>query len=402
MILGLLLILFAVLISTPLLVVGTECLVALFFDTKALPCPDTPEKAIAYKILIPAHNEASIVGKTLAKLIAELPDSNSGPNPENIILIADNCADTTAEIARSLGVTVLERNDATHRGKGFALDFGIQYLRVNSHPDVLVIIDADCETSKNSLIALINLVSVLGKPAQMTNIMRVIDNASIKQKIAGFAWFLKNKIRPLAMYRMGLPVALTGTGMALPWQLLESVKVGHGNIVEDMQLGIDCAINGYPPVFCPDAVVYSDFPEQSSAELTQRTRWEHGHLQTIFHQIPILIKESYRQKDWRLFALALDIGVPPLSLLVMISLSGFMALSLLLLITETATAFQLLLLSFFYFAAMLTSVWWRYGQAYLSAKELSGIPQYVISKLSIYFAFIFKRQKEWIRTDRDV
>jgi hypothetical protein len=79
-----------------------------------------------------------------------------------------------------------------------------------------------------------------------------------------------------------------------------------------------------------------------------------------------------------------------------------MALSLLLLITETATAFQLLLLSFFYFAAMLTSVWWRYGQAYLSAKELSGIPQYVISKLSIYFAFIFKRQKEWIRTDRDV
>jgi cellulose synthase/poly-beta-1,6-N-acetylglucosamine synthase-like glycosyltransferase len=388
----------AVFISIPLVVVGTECLVALFFGIQKPPISVTLEKAIAYKVLIPAHNEASIIGKTLAKLIAELPDSN----PKNIILIADNCSDTTANIARSLDVTVLERSDVNQRGKGFALDFGIQYLKANNHPDVLVIIDADCETSKNSLIALINLVFELGKPAQMTNIMRVIDNAGIKQKIAGFAWFLKNKIRPLAMYRMGLPVALTGTGMALPWQLLETVKVGHGNIVEDMQLGIDCAINGYPPVFCPNAVVYSDFPEQSSAELTQRTRWEHGHLQTIVHQLPILIKESYQQKDWRLFAMALDVGVPPLSLLVMIALSGLIAASLSSLIIGSTTVFFILLLSFFYFTAMLTSVWWRYGQDYLSAKELSGIPQYIISKLSIYVAFLFKRQKEWVRTDRDV
>jgi cellulose synthase/poly-beta-1,6-N-acetylglucosamine synthase-like glycosyltransferase len=397
MILDLLLILVATLLSIPLLVIGTECLVALFFNSKPLSSPEALSQAIAYKILIPAHNEASIIGKTLAKLIAELPDSN----PKNIILIADNCSDNTADVARSLGVTVLERNDANQRGKGFALDFGIQYLKANNPPDVLVIIDADCETSKNSLIALINLVFELGKPAQMTNIMRVIDNAGIKQKIAGFAWLIKNKIRPLAMYRMGLPVALTGTGMALPWQLLDTVKVGHGNIVEDMQLGIDCAINGYPPVFCPNALVYSDFPEQASAELTQRTRWEHGHLQTIVHQLPILIREFCKQKDWRLLAMALDVGVPPLSLLVMLSLSGLMTLFLLLLATETAAAFQLLLLSFFYFAAMLSCVWWRYGQTYLSAKELAGIPRYIISKLSIYFAFIFKRQKEWVRTDRD-
>ncbi len=397
MILDLFLILFAALLSIPLLIIGTECLVALCFDAQPPPCPDTLDKAIAYKILIPAHNEAGIIAKTLAKLIAELPDAN----PKNIILIADNCSDTTAKIAQSLGVTVLERNNANQRGKGFALDFGIQYLKANKHPDVLVIIDADCETSKHSLTALINLVFGIGKPAQMTNIMRVVDNANIKQKIAGFAWLLKNKIRPLAMNRMGLPVPLTGTGMALPWQLLDTVKVGHGNIVEDMQLGIDCAINGYAPNFCPTAVVYSDFPEQSSAELTQRTRWEHGHLQTIFYQLPILIKESYRQKNWRLLAMALDVGVPPLSLLVMISLSGLVALSLLLLATETATAFQLLLLSFSYFAVTLTGVWWRFGQDYLTAKELAGIPWYVASKLSIYLAFIVKRQKEWVRTDRD-
>ncbi|MEQ1484719.1 glycosyltransferase family 2 protein [Methyloglobulus sp.] len=387
----------AVLISIPLIVVGTECLVALFFNTPSPPKADTIEKSISYKILIPAHNEADIISKTLVKLIAQLPD----PNPENIVLVADNCTDNTASIAKALDVTVLERQDSTQRGKGFALDFGIQYLKGNHHPDVLVIMDADCETTKAALISLINSVVISKLPAQMTYLMRVIMNASIKQKISGFAWLLKNQVRLSAMNKMGLPVTLTGTGMAFPWQALETVKVGHGNIVEDMQLGIDCAINGFPSVFCPDAVVYSDFPEQSAAELSQRTRWEHGHLQTIFQQLPLLIKASWYQKNWRLFALALDIGVPPLSLLVLIALSGLFALSVLLLVTETATAFFILVLSFSYFAAMLASVWWRYGQDYLSAKELSGIPLYVISKLSIYIAFIFKRQKEWIRTDRD-
>lgn len=387
----------AVFISIPLVVVGTECLVALFFNAQSLPGPDTIEKAISYKVLIPAHNEADIIGKTLAKLVAQLPDAN----PESIVLVADNCTDSTASIARSLGVTVLERHDTTHRGKGFALDFGIQHLRANNHPDVLVIMDADCETTRAALISLITTVTMLQLPAQMTYLMRVIEKASIKQKISGFAWLLKNKIRLSAMNKMGLPVTLTGTGMAFPWQVLETVKVGHGNIVEDMQLGIDCAINGFPPVFCPDAVVYSDFPEQSSAELSQRTRWEHGHLQTILQQLPVLVKESFHRKDWRLFALALDIGVPPLSLLVMVALGGLVALSICSLITGNATTFFILLLSFFYFAAMLASVWWHYGRDCLSAKELSGIPLYAVSKLSIYIAFIFKRQKEWVKTNRD-
>jgi cellulose synthase/poly-beta-1,6-N-acetylglucosamine synthase-like glycosyltransferase len=394
---GSLLIIIALLLSIPLLVIGVECLVALLFASAPPPCPDALETTTSYRLLIPAHNEAEIIGKTLAKLIAQLPYSK----PEHIILVADNCSDNTASIARTLGVTVLERHDTSQRGKGFALDFGIQYLKVNMPPQVLVIIDADCDTSKNSIISLINRVITSNKPAQMTNIMQVVDNASIKQKIAGFAWLVKNKIRPLALHNLQMPAILTGTGMAFPWQALETVKIGHGNIVEDMQLGVDCAINGFSPVFCPEAVVYSRFPEQATAEQSQRTRWEHGHLQTIFQQVPVLLKESIQQKNWRLFALALDIGVPPLSLLVMVSLGGLIGLAVCSLLTQTTTALLVLLLSFSYFAAMLACVWWRYGQNYLSAAELAGIPSYIVSKLSIYIAFIFKRQKEWIRTDRD-
>ena len=392
-----LLLLMAAILSIPLIVVGSQCLLAIVTRKQKSDAPVSIEPNITYKILIPAHNEAGIIGKTLAKLIPELPDST----PQNVVLVADNCNDATAAIAASYGIKVLIRQDIAQRGKGFALDFGIQNLKNNQPPQVLVIMDADCETTKASLTTLINLVASKNRPAQMTYLMRLVENASIKQKIAGFAWLLKNKIRLAAMTQLGFPIVLTGTGMAFPWAVFDTVKLGHSNIVEDMQLGIDCAVNGHPVLFCSQAIVYSDFPEQSTAELSQRTRWEHGHIQTIVQQLPFLIKEVWRQKNWQLFALAMDIGVPPLSLQILISLSGLALLATFAWVLSNATAFLILLLSFTYFATMLIGVWWYFGQTYLSARELFGIPLYVLSKLSIYVGYIFKRQKEWVRTDRD-
>ncbi len=113
------------------------------------------------------------------------------------------------------------------------------------------------------------------------------------------------------------------------------------------------------------------------------------------------MKESFFRKNWRLFVLALDIGVPPLSLTVMISLSGLVTLALLAFITDATTAFVILLISFIYFAVMLAGIWRTHGQPYLSTKELAAIPLYVVSKLSIYLTFLSKRQKEWVRTDRN-
>ncbi len=384
-------------VSVPLFIVASQCLVALWVSPKS--SLDTSPKAdnVSYKILMPAHNEARIIQQTLKHLLNELPDND----PKNLILIADNCTDNTADLARAMGVAVLERNNVNQRGKGFALDFGIQYLKDHDRPDILVILDADCETSKLALQNLIATASSRNLPAQMVYLMRVVNQDSINQKIAGFAWLLKNKIRLLAMNSLGLPVILTGTGMAFPWQALENVRLGNSNIVEDMQLGIDCSIAGFPPVLCPDALVYSDFPEQSSAELSQRTRWEHGHLQTIINQVPLLTKEALRQKSYRLLALALDIGVPPLTLLIMLTLGGLAALSTLSLLTAETVALKVLAASFVYFIVLLTAVWWKFGRELLTVRELLGIPWYVISKLSIYFGFIFKRQKAWVKTERD-
>ncbi len=210
----------------------------------------------------------------------------------------------------------------------------------------------------------------------------------------------KNKIRPIAVNKLGFPITLTGTGMAFPWQVISSVNMANGNIVEDMQLGIDCALMNSAPVLCEEALVYSDFPEQVEAEKTQRTRWEHGHLMTITQQAPKLIKESLIKKDWRLLGLALDIGVPPLSMLIMFSLIGLLLLATYSLFFQSYTAFFILLISFLFFAPTLILIWWCFGRDYLTVQELAGIPAYILSKLEVYKSFLFNRQKTWVRTER--
>ena len=77
--------------------------------------------------------------------------------------------------------------------------------------------------------------------------------------------------------------------MALPWSLPQSARLAHGNLVEDMQLSLDVAVAGRAPRFCPQARVSSELPRSRKASAAQRTRWEHGHLSTLCHQVPRLV-----------------------------------------------------------------------------------------------------------------
>ncbi|OQK17043.1 hypothetical protein AU255_03860 [Methyloprofundus sedimenti] len=384
----------AALFSVPLVVIGFELLLALLHKESIDELDDNIGINSAYTILMPAHNEASIIAITLGKLLKQKALAKS------IVVVADNCTDKTAEIAQRLGVTVLERFNNKQKGKGFALDYGLNYLKTTQPPEVLIILDADCEIDSHSLKYLFKKCIQQSTPFQSLYLMRQGRNASLKQRVAGFAWLVKNKLRPIAVNKLGLAVTLTGTGMAFPWSVIADINIAHGNIVEDMQLGIDCTLKGFAPVFCEQAIVYSDFPEQSEAETTQRTRWEHGHLMTITQQVPKLMKQALIRRDWRLLGLALDIGVPPLALLVMLSLFGLVFFAGMAHFMGHYAAFFMFSSSFIFFSSMIMLTWWRYGRDYLTLQELCSIPVYIVSKLSIYVSFIFKRQKTWVRTSR--
>jgi hypothetical protein len=103
--------------------------------------------------------------------------------------------------------------------------------------------------------------------------------------------------------------------MGLPWGLVDKVAWATGNVVEDMQLGIDYALAGYPPLVVPEVKVLSDLPATESGLLSQRRRWEHGFLMTALAQVPQLLSQCFERRSWSLLVMACDMAVPPLALL---------------------------------------------------------------------------------------
>ncbi|MDJ0730126.1 MAG: glycosyltransferase family 2 protein [Crocosphaera sp.] len=384
--------LISALLLIPCTVLFIECLMSLFpsVESSEIKLEENPE----FKILIPAHNEEIVIETTLKSL---LPQVNS---PDKIIVIADNCSDQTAAIARQYKVTVLERQDNTNRGKGYALDYGLNYLR-NNPPNIIILIDADCHVTPETVKKLVDKSSITQKPVQALYLLEKPDNPSPKDLISALAFLVKNQVRSTGLSRLGLPCLLAGTGMAFPWQALEKISLASGNIVEDMQLGLDLALCGYSPIFCPDAQVTGILPQQSSAAKTQRTRWEHGHIQTILSQVPRLLKGSIVQRRFDLLALALELSVPPLSLLVMLWIGGIT-------ITIVAGLFGfswlptvILVIAGMCLVLGILSGWAKFGRKEIPGFALLTIPFYLLWKIPLYFTFLIRPESQWVRTERD-
>ena len=345
-------------------------------------------------VLIPAHNEASVISTTLRTLIPQLKVD------DRLIVIADNCSDDTAAIAREWGATVIERHDTTLRGKGYALDYGLRFLEKNP-PEVVISVDADCTVHQGAIEQLAQQAKVSGRPAQATYLIEQPAKPEPKDSISALAVMVKNLVRPHGLQQLGLPCLLTGSGMAFPWSVIHQAPLASGNIVEDMQLGIDLAVAGNAPLFCSSAKITGILPQQQQAAESQRTRWEHGHLQTLFSQVPRLLKASLVQSRFDLLAIALDLCVPPLSILVMMW-AAMMATGLLVSVFLGIWLPSILLgIEGFLILTSIITAWAKFGRSNIPGKTLLAVPFYIMWKIPIYLAFLVKPQTKWIRTQRD-
>jgi cellulose synthase/poly-beta-1,6-N-acetylglucosamine synthase-like glycosyltransferase len=385
--------LLAVLVLVPVAVLVAESLAALLPGRRQP--PDPPGGRPRCAVLVPAHNEEAGIGKTISALRPQL-----GPD-DRLVVVADNCGDGTAAAARSFGAMALERHDPQRRGKGYALDFGVRSLEADP-PAVVVIVDADCLVEDGGIDRLVRDAAATGRPVQAAYVLDEPADAGYRDRLSAFAFRFKNVVRPLGLDRLGLPCLLTGTGMAFPWPVLRDASLASGNIVEDMRLGVDLAVAGHPPRLCPEARVRGEMPSARKAAVTQRTRWEHGHLQTLLTQVPGLLRAALARRRLGLLGLALELSVPPLSMLVLLwavgvaGLAGWWALGgSPLPAVVLASGGLALLLSIF-------AAWVKFGRQHLPLTSLLAAPFYVLWKVPIYLAFLFRRQREWVRTDRGV
>ncbi len=387
----------ALIVLVPITILTVECAVALLPLSKRQP---PAEKRPRLAVVMPAHNEALGIRQTLAGILPQLKDNFSGNEGARLLVVADNCTDETASLAREMGATVLERHDLMRRGKGYALDFGLRFLEADP-PDIVVMIDADCQVAPGTIDRIAQQAAATRRPIQAIYLMETPAHPSPTSAVSALAFLTKNWTRPLGLHHLGLPCLLTGTGMAFPWEMIANSPLASGNIVEDMQLGLDLAVMGHPPLLCPQANVLGRLPQSESAATSQRTRWEHGHLQTLTTQVPRLLREAFHQRRLDLLAIALDLMVPPLSLLVMLWLLA-------LVVTTTAAALgmshspaQILLGAGFAMTGAIFSSWAKFGRDMIPARSLLTIPLYLFWKLPLYFKFLTQRQTTWIRTQRD-
>jgi cellulose synthase/poly-beta-1,6-N-acetylglucosamine synthase-like glycosyltransferase len=346
-------------------------------------------------VLVPAHDEALSIVATLKSIRSELTGS------DRLVVVADNCTDRTAELARTAGAEVVERHDPTRRGKGFALDYGVRHLALDP-PDVVIINDADCwpEAGAYSRIAVmadqtsrpVQAVYAIGKPQNVT---------SLYLNFAVFAIRVKNLARPLGCHRLGLPSQLMGTGMAFPWALISKANLATSEIVEDLAYGLEFAKGGHPPMYCPSAVVASEFPVTQEGQGTQRTRWDSGHLNTIAHSLPGLLVEAVRSRNFALLAMVLDAAIPPLAFLAILIVAFGLLAVLMALLGGSMVPLSMALAAGTFFAIAVLLAWWRVGRDTISLAALACAPVYVLSKLALYSRVLAGRKVEWIRSKRD-
>jgi cellulose synthase/poly-beta-1,6-N-acetylglucosamine synthase-like glycosyltransferase len=381
----------ACLLLLPALVLLVQVCVAMWPQRRSVEEHHAQRPSLA--VLMPAHDESAGIAAAIAAVLPQLGAS------DRLLVVADNCTDDTAQVARDSGAEVVERCDALRRGKGYALDFGVRALEA-SPPEVVVIVDADCHLAPNGLARLASRCVSAQRPVQALYLMHAPADAGLKTRIAEFAWIVKNQVRPLGYRRLGLPCQLMGTGMAFPWPVIRDSPLATGHLVEDLQLGLDLAARGFPPLFCPEVSVTSAFPTHAAGLASQRTRWEHGHLGVIAAVAPRLFWQAATSGRLALGLMALDLCVPPLAWLVLVSCGVAVLGAVMAGLGGPVLPLSFALSALFLVAVAVLLAWHGFGRRAVSLVELLSAPGYAFAKLPIYIRLLRKRQTDWVRTRR--
>ncbi len=350
-----------------------------------------------FALLIPAHNEELI----LSTLLESLAQLTYPKERYKVYVIADNCTDKTAEIARQFeGVQAYERFNQEKRGKGYALSWMWQQLAESQQVyDAYVILDADSVVIPTFLGALDKELLRGAKVLQASNTVLNVTEAP-STALRWVALTLMNHVRPLGRNGLGCSSTLTGNGMCLSHDILQRYPWQAFGTAEDYQYYLMLVQHGERVSYVPEAIVRSQMPVTFQQMRTQDVRWEGGGG----------LQESQWRIAWRLLGAGLryrclvrleamaELLTPPLSLLVSSCLLIFVA-SLLLWSPVGILLGFLLVAGIAYYVA--TALYLLRAPAAVY-KALLHAPGFVLWKLWVFFVLkrSRKRTKEWVRTAR--
>ena len=239
--------------------------------------PYLTNKNHKFMAIIPAHNEEAVV----ANLIESLKNQTYDNNLYDIYVIADNCTDNTAEVARNAGAIVLERFDPAHKTKGYALQWFLkQKIEENADYDAFFVFDADNIVDKDFIV---NMNKKLCQGEDVVQGYRDIKNPTDNWITAGYALFYwsMHRLYHLARYNIGLSPLLNGTGFMVKFDVVKPNGWETETLTEDIEFSLKRIIKGKKLGWATDAIVYDEQPTSFKQSWSQRSRWTVGHMQCL-------------------------------------------------------------------------------------------------------------------------
>lgn len=362
--------------------------------------PLLKQKNHKFMAIIPAHNEEAVIGN----LVESLKKQNYDKDLYDIYVIADNCTDNTALIAKEAGAIVYKRFDENNKTKGHALNWFLkQKIEEKADYDAFLVFDADNIVDKN-FISVMNRKLCQGE--EVVQGYKDIKNPSESWVSAGYAFFYwtMHRFYHLARYNVGLSPLLNGTGFMVKFDLIKETGWDTVTLTEDIEFSLKQIIKGKKLGWATDAIVYDEQPEKFKASWIQRSRWTVGHIQCMKIYTKELAKAVKKNKTiMNLDGLLYIIGSIPMFIVSMILVFSNFAIYLF----DTMSTFELIVniikyiiptFCFPIFTALFTM--------YLDKKPIKPMlkwtifyPLFMGSWLLINFKCLFKQDTTWEKID---
>ena len=355
-----------------------------------------PVPRTRFVAIVPAHDEQLNIAGTVASLLA----ANYPKHLRRVLVVADNCTDDTATRAREAGAEVLVRDDATRRGKGYALAASFQRVLEQGDADAVAVVDADTRVTPNLFLA---FDARLQSGAHAVQAGNAVGNreASWRTRLMAIAFALFNGLRSLARDRARVSCGLRGNGMALSTSILREVPYNAFSLVEDLEYGVRLGQAGHRVWYAGEASVLSEMVTTEKASRSQRRRWEEGRRRLARAVAPRLVLDAFRRRSLLQLDLAADLLVPPLSFVCLSAVAGTAA--------STAAWVRgyvgwqpvavwgtciLMLVSYVVRGVFLS------GAGLRGFLDLAAAPAYVAWKLALRLRGS-RKDSDWVRTSRE-
>lgn len=367
----------------------------------------TSVKQNSFALIVAAHNEETVIGD----LVQSLKALDYPADKFEIFVVADNCTDNTAQLARDGGAVVWERTDTQNRGKGFAMEFAFEKLfAMKDGYEYFCVFDADNLVKKDFLIQINNKINEGYRAVQ-----GYLDSKNPSDNWLTFSyslWYwINNRVSQLARGNLGIGCRLGGTGFAVDAQLIRDYGWGATCLAEDTEFTLKLALSDMKVGWAHGAVVYDEKPTLLGTSMHQRKRWMQGLSEVATTYVGPLAKKTVKEKSMSAFHMLMNFWGDTLYPLTFIL---FWAVYVLTLASDKASAvyllvcgfwdtpLKLMLLSVFVWGNLIIILAGLYSDERLDKnlmKNSFGFLVYILSWIPIGIMGILKKdEKEWFHT----